>query len=302
MRAIPRSSGDLVADRRYAYAMDLKADGRPAEAAELIEQALERVPDWAEGWMALSQAREAAGDAAGAAAALERARASDPFDRLGAALHLARLGAAAAPEAPPAAYVRDLFDAYADDFETALVGKLGYDGPRRIVAALEEAAPGRRFTHGIDLGCGTGLMAAALAGRVARLDGVDLSAAMVARARAKNLYAELRVGEIVADLAAGGATYDLILAADVFCYLGDLEPVLTAARARATAGAVLGFSVERGASGIALADSLRYAHGADYLTDTLVAAGWRDARFTPATLRHDRGQALAGLFVIASAG
>ena len=40
---------------------------------------------------------------------------------------------------------------------------------------------------------------------------------------------------------------------------------------------------------------------ADYLADALAAAGWRDARFTPATLRHDRGQALAGLFVIASA-
>lgn len=300
--AVPRSSGDLIADRRYAYALDMAAEGLHAEAAELIEQALELAPAWPEGWLGLAETREHAGDGAGAIAALRRARDLDPTDRLGAALHLARLGADTAPEAPPAAYVRDLFDAYARDFETALVDKLGYRAPQLIAAALERAAPGRFFAHGLDLGCGTGLMAEALAGRATQLDGVDLSAAMVAKARGKGLYADLRVGEIVADLSAPVGPYDLVLAADVFCYLGDLAPVLRAARARSTAGAVLAFSVERGTAGFALGDSLRYRHGADYVAATLAGAGWSDIAIGEAALRADRGAPVMGLVVTAMSG
>lgn len=297
--AVPRSSGDLIADRRYAYAIDMAAEGLHAEAADVIEQALELAPGWPEGWLGLAETRERAGDRAGAIAAFGRARDLDPTDRLGAALHLARLGVGSAPDAPPAAYVRDLFDAYAGGFETALVDRLGYQAPRLIATALAAAAPERRFRHGLDLGCGTGLMAAALAGRTERLDGVDLSPAMVAQARAKGLYANLRVGEIVADLAGPVGPYDLVLAADVFCYLGDLAPVLRAARGRVDGGALLAFSVERGDAGFALGDSLRYRHAADYVAATLAATGWGGLAITDATLRVDRGEPVPGLVVTA---
>ncbi|MBP0575354.1 methyltransferase domain-containing protein, partial [Mycobacterium tuberculosis] len=73
-------------------------------------------------------------------------------------------------------------------------------GPAQIAATIAATAAGRRFARGLDLGCGTGLMAEALAGRVAHLEGVDLSSAMVAKARAKGLYADLRVADVVADL------------------------------------------------------------------------------------------------------
>lgn len=299
---VPRSSGNLIVDRRYAYASDMRGDGLHAEAADLIEQALELAPDWPEGWMGLAEAREAAGDVPGALAALAEVLRLDPEDGLGAGLNRVRLGAAPTPDAPPPAYVRDLFDAYADDFEAALVDRLGYRAPALIAAALDRAAPGRTFGHGLDLGCGTGLMAEALTSRVARLDGVDLSPAMVEKARQKGLYADLRVAELVADLSEPRGPYDLVLAADVFCYLGDLAPVLKAARARATDDAVLAFSVERGADGFQLADSLRYRHSPDYLAATLAAAGWANALLTPATLRRDRGEDIAGLVVTAPAG
>jgi predicted TPR repeat methyltransferase len=298
-----RSSGNLVADRRYTYAMDLAAAGEHAAAADLIEQALELVPDWPEGWSGLAAAREAAGDRTGAVAAYARAAACDPTDRLGATLHLARLGAAAAPAAPPVAYVRDLFDAYAGDFEHALVDRLGYGAPALLAAAIERAAPGRQFHRALDLGCGTGLMAAAIRTRVERIEGVDLAPAMVRRARAKGLYAEVRLGEIVADLTGGGARYDLVVAADVFCYLGDLAPVLTAARRRMETGGLIAFSVERGdGDAVSLGDGLRYRHGADGLAAVLAATGWRDARFTAGAIRRDRGAPVAGLYITAVAG
>ncbi len=62
-----RSSGDLLADRRYDYAMAAKADGDLAAAADLLVQALEIAPGWAAGWFALGEVeagRGAADDAA----------------------------------------------------------------------------------------------------------------------------------------------------------------------------------------------------------------------------------------------
>ena len=88
------SSGDLIADRRYDRARAYAADGDLAAAADLYAQAVELQPRFASAWFALGETREALGDRDGARAAFEQARNADPGDRHGAALHLARLGAA----------------------------------------------------------------------------------------------------------------------------------------------------------------------------------------------------------------
>src|SRR5206468_5870449 len=58
----------------------------------------------------------------------------------GAALqfHLSRLAAKPAPHAAPEAYIRSLFDDYADNFESHLVEQLQYRGPELIEARLFE--------------------------------------------------------------------------------------------------------------------------------------------------------------------
>src|ERR1044072_5369223 len=88
------SSGDLIADRRYDFARAYAADGDLVAAADLYAQAVELAPGFASAWFALGEAREALGDRGGARAAFARARDTDPQDRHGAALHLARLGGA----------------------------------------------------------------------------------------------------------------------------------------------------------------------------------------------------------------
>jgi predicted TPR repeat methyltransferase len=295
------SSGDAIADRRLAHARDYAAAGEPAAAAELMEQALERVEAWAGGWFLLGEWREAAGDAAGAAAAWERALALDPADRCGAVLRLARLGARATPAAPPPEHVRALFDDYADRFEESLVGRLGYRAPERLAAAIAAVAGERRFARGLDLGCGTGLMARALAGRVESLDGVDLSPAMVAAARAAGLYAALAVGDVVADLdGRAAASLDLVTAADVFCYLGDLGAVVAAAARVLAPGGVFAFSVEAAGEGdeVRLGDSLRWAHGRGHVERVAAAAGLTIARLEHDALRRDRDRDVMGLLAV----
>ncbi|MCE1234757.1 MAG: methyltransferase domain-containing protein [Hyphomicrobiales bacterium] len=301
MPQTPHTSGDPTVDRRIAHARGYAEAGEPAAAAELTEQALELAPTWAAGWFLLGEFREAAGARTGAIEAFERARTLDPSDRFGAVLRLARLGAAATPDTPPLAHVRDLFDGYAARFEESLVGRLGYRAPERLAEALTAVAGARRFARGLDLGCGTGLMARALAGRVERLEGCDLSPAMVAAARASDLYAEVEVGDVVERLSAREArSLDLVTAADVFCYLGDLGAVFAAAARALTADGVFAFSVEADGEDdtVRLGDSFRYAHGRGHLVRRAVEAGLVVAHLDRAALRRDRDADVGGFVVV----
>ena len=141
----------------------------------------------------------------------------------------------------PQAYVQVLFDQYAPRFEAALVGDLGYRGPALLFkAVLSVRAAAKKpafFKRAIDLGCGTGLAAAAFAKEVDHFIGIDLSPRMIDKARATGLYAELEVADMVQGLRAKpDAGADLILAADAMVYVADLAPVLVGGRARAGAG------------------------------------------------------------------
>src|SRR5579871_1621379 len=86
------SSGDLIADRRYDWALDYLARGDRAAAAEILEQALQSATSFAPAWFTLGVIREQEGDLVRAIAAFRAARDADPQDLHGAALRLARLG------------------------------------------------------------------------------------------------------------------------------------------------------------------------------------------------------------------
>ncbi|MBY0423648.1 MAG: tetratricopeptide repeat protein, partial [Parvularculaceae bacterium] len=129
------SSGDLLADRRYAYALDLMREGDFPAAASLFEQAIERAPRWVPAWRELARARLGASDRDGAVDALRRCLDLDPDDRSGASLELAHLDAAPLESAPPS-YVAALFDAYADAFDAALVDRLQYRTPGKLAALI----------------------------------------------------------------------------------------------------------------------------------------------------------------------
>ncbi|HJE24017.1 MAG TPA: methyltransferase domain-containing protein [Methylorubrum populi] len=309
-----RSSGDLLADRRYAYAEACLAEGDPAGAAEMAEQSLEIAPSYAPAWFLLGRAREAAfvrsGDEAdrrAALAAFERALGLDPEDGLGSRLHLAGLGGGDALAAISPAYVRALFDGYAARFEQHLVGELGYCGPERMVAALDALPCAlQHFPVVLDLGCGTGLMARALADRAGRMAGCDLSPAMLARARATGLYERLAESDLVAFLdGEPEASADLIVAADVFIYLGDLAPALAAIARVLRPGGFAVMTVQSpeaegigDGAGIVLGGDGRYAHTDSYLRAAAERADLALAALEPAVIRRQRGADVPGRVVI----
>ena len=86
------SSGDLIADRRYKWALELAARDDFSGAADVLAQTVELAPGFATAWFALGAIRDRLGDRPGAIAAFEVARDADPEDYHGARLQLARLG------------------------------------------------------------------------------------------------------------------------------------------------------------------------------------------------------------------
>jgi len=222
---------------------------------------------------------------------------------------LAYLKGEASATAPPE-YVAGLFDFYAEKFDDHLVNQLDYNTPellsdeiRRARDALSKDADSGtlKFRRCADLGCGTGLMGPKLRERdlgVEWLEGVDLSSGMLQKAREKERgYDRLICGDLVDVFEAGqdgeSPVFDLVVAADVFVYVGDLQPSLAAAaRCLAKPHGLVAFSTEappRSGSanekeqpvaegGFRLAETGRYMHSAAYVRTTAEACGFGPGR------------------------
>jgi predicted TPR repeat methyltransferase len=296
------SSGNLLADRRYDFGRDLQLRGDLAAAADLMAQAAELEPGFASAWFALGDLREQMGQRDDAVAAYLRARDADPDDRHGAKLRLMRLGAEDLSTMPPG-YVRALFDQYAPRFDKTLVQDLDYCGPqvllKAVLAARHAAKLPALFKRAIDLGCGTGLAAREFASLVDEFMGIDLSPGMIERARATGLYARLEVTDMLQGLRTEDeASANLVMAADAFVYVPELDPLLREVTRVLKPQGLLAFTVETHAGkGVILGQGLRYAHAADYLRDAIAGAGLKLCTITPASTRIEAAEPVPGLVV-----
>jgi predicted TPR repeat methyltransferase len=198
--------------------------------------------------------------------------------------------------APPA-YVSVLFDGIADTFDEKLVGALQYRTPQLLGELVRQlAAPAAKSLDVIDLGCGTGLCAPLFRDLARTLHGVDLSSRMIEKARERNLYDTLDVGDITTSLRSKTAAWDLAIAADVFVYLGDLREVFTACASALRPGGMLAFSVEASDEGDAfvLRQTGRYAHSGSYIRSLAAAAGLSEVGNRVTVLRRESGQDVHG--------
>lgn len=292
------SSGNLTADRRFAYAQMLRKDGDFDAAAEVLTQTLDLAPAWPEGRFALAEVLAEAGRKYDAVAAFESYLELDPADSMGAAVKLALLN----PEAPavlPPAYLSRLFDEYAQRFEKALLEKLNYRAPQILRAALDEVEPGGIFARVFDLGCGTGLAGLALNDRAGWLGGVDLSAAMLKGAADKNIYDQLTVGDMTAALENLDAACDVIIAADVLTYVGDLAPLFAAVRRHLTDGGLFAFTVQRNdGEGFVLGQEHRFSHSRAYVELLALQAAFEILKLDAAVSRQEKGTDVPGLVAV----
>jgi predicted TPR repeat methyltransferase len=220
------------------------------------------------------------------------------------ARHMAAAGSDATPERADDQYVAELFDNFAASFETTLLG-LGYRVPELLTAQIKTELGTETATLRIlDAGCGTGLAAPLLRPLASQLVGVDLSSAMLDRARERKLYDELAVAELCAFMAERPAAFDLIILADTLVYFGALEQAFSTAHRALTPGGILAFAVESrpaadGGPDYRLELHGRYNHRTDYVTQLLSTAGYALRTIQPIVIRRELNADVAGIAVVA---
>lgn len=208
-------------------------------------------------------------------------------------------GNAPPPDAPPPALIADLFDAYAPQFDEHLVDKLQYSAPKALAQMVTAIAAPDGSWRVVDLGCGTGLAGVELRPFARALIGADLSPRMIARARQRAIYDALHVEDLTATLTRE-RDLDLIIAADVFIYVGVLDAVFAACAAALRSGGLLAFSTERSETGDLVLDAtLRYSHSDDYVRRLASTHGLAVVTTELATLRVEEGRPVQGqLYVL----
>jgi predicted TPR repeat methyltransferase len=322
-RALASSKASAQAAETWcARGAALKKSGDLAQALDSYDRALALRPDYVLAVHYRANVLRALGRREDAIEAYRHARAlgADP-----AAIDfaLAALGEGELPSSAPAGYIKELFDQYAGHFDRHLVDVLGYRTPELLAGMLQTRMPpqaGTMLDAALDLGCGTGLCAPFLRPLARRLAGVDLSEKMLDKAREAGLYDELACADIVSWLEgrqeAGDLSWDLVLAADVLVYVGDLAPLFTRVAQAMRAGGWFAFSVETLAPaqedeqkrerererergpGYAITASNRFAHAPGYVRASAAAAGFTLVEMREAVLRKEHGADVNGMLFL----
>ena len=313
---------------RVALGRALVALGRRGEAIAVLREATHLSPDTAEVVLAFGEALAADGALPAAIGEYQRAvrlapndgrphwriaqlwlAAGEPDKAEASAALAAGLGAVHAVQVDAmraetermrhaaradAGYVRTLFDQFAADYDTRMRGRLGYAAPsilRDLAQYLID--PMGRFGV-LDLGCGTGLSGVAFKPIAHRLDGVDLSPRMIEQARTLKIYDTLAVGDVEAlpDMVRG--PYDIVVAADVLVYLGDLSRLFAAVRARLKPDGLWLFTTERGdAHDYESGPKRRYRHSEHYLRNQADTHGFDVSSLVECVTRYEAGEPVA---------
>ena len=123
------------------------------------------------------------------------------------------------------------------------------------------------------------------------LTGVDLSARMLDQARARGVYDRLIHGDLLEALNPEAGAFHLILAGDVFPYVGDLTAVFRAVRRTLRPDGRFVFLVEaHEGDDYVLRASKRFAHSLAYLRNLARSSALAELSARKAVVRQERGQ------------
>lgn len=196
----------------------------------------------------------------------------------------------------PRAYVENLFDQYAPYFDQHLTGHLQYRVPQLLLKAVrEEMGEIPLFARVLDLGCGTGLCGEVFRSHAKEMVGVDLSKQMLEIARDKAIYDRIEHIDIHEALQKY-LGIDLIVAGDVFGYIGDLEQTFyLIAQALKEKGLFI-FTTEKTWDGdFELQNNARFAHHRTYIENLAKAQQLEILRAENAVLRMQKEDAVEGV-------
>lgn len=294
-----------LAETHHNLGIALWETGKREEALAAYRRALTIKPDFVAAHHNLGAALKEMGRLDQAVEAYRKLLEFDPSNANARHILAALMGETT--KSAPREYVQRLFDSYASHFDQDLVENLSYAIPRLLREAVDDVLGeegGKRempFRRALDLGCGTGLAAQQFRDAVEQFHGVDLSPKMLAQAKQKGVYDALFLGDGVEFLGQADSDdgYDLILAADVFIYIGKLESTFAAVARRLTGGGLFVFSVERLDRGsYALRPSGRYAQSEDYIRRLATAYGFVADVCKPVRVRVEKNMPIEGLVFV----
>ena len=268
------------------------------EAIAVLRQATSLRPTYANAYHNLGNVLDRAGRVEEAKQAYHAALRINPALEE-ARYNLAALGDMPPPPSTPHPYLLRLFDSYAPSFDQHLVETLNYVVPEKLYEAVLAASPGAAALDVIDLGCGTGLVGQHFRAVAGRLTGIDVSARMIQSAEHRNIYDQLVLGDYVYYLSARQEPCDLVLAADVFIYAGDLVAVFQAVARLLRPGGLFAFSLEAAPHGdYVLQPNRRYAHSLGYIERLAGNTNLRDVAVNSIKLRRQGEDHAAGLIFV----
>ena len=279
---------------------------RRADAIAKLREAVAAEPTFAAGWANLAkllyveyleaaQAAEAAGtpppDPAAVVECFDKLLGFDPTNE---EFRYLRDGLAGVQtDRPPNAYIESFFDRFAPRFEDRLLHELAYTAPAVVGEFLAPWLGERKDLRVVDLGCGTGMSGVSVRPHAASLRGVDLSGGMLDIARTRGIYDELareEIGDWLARQEPGSA--DLLLALDVFIYVGSLDRILRAALPVLARDGRFIFTIEElaGEGDYKVQLAGRYAHAPEYVMAAAQRAGYRGVQSDRFNIRTEGGR------------
>jgi len=133
---------------------------------------------------------------------------------------------------PPKEYISSLFNYYSDNYENDLINNLTYKVPEYFFDIFKKHLIDKEKKFNLlDLGCGTGLIGQKFkiaSHKVSKIIGTDLSERMLNLADDKKVYTDLYnedISESLNNKKIIESNINLITAADVLVYIGDLDEV-----------------------------------------------------------------------------
>ncbi|HLH96456.1 MAG TPA: tetratricopeptide repeat protein [Xanthobacteraceae bacterium] len=290
-RALALAPGLTAA--RLALADALFQVGRHSEALA----AYETVDDSAEAWLGrarIFKLQQRPQDAVRAyREALARGADSD-------AIHyfLAAFGDEPPPTMAPKGLIRAAYDQHAAQYEQHMLGDLKYRIPDLLYEATSRFLPAQSVAL-LDLGCGTGLVGTRFKAKAHAMTGVDLSPNMLQLARQRQIYDRLACAELQEFLRATQDTFDLVTAADVLVYFGDLSGLFAEVWRVLATGGLFAFSVEAGLDrDFDLKSTLRFTHSREYLAKVAQTHGFAVEAAEQQVLRQEEKNDVVGYVAV----
>lgn len=276
--------------------------GKMDNALQIWEQALTLAPTLADVHHNLAILYLRNDNSAKALAHFKEALALNPTNDTAKHMVMALTGNQAATA--PSEYIVQLFDQYADYYDSHLKLKLKYNAPtllRNAVGQCLEKNP--KASRVLDIGCGTGLCGIVFRDLARELIGIDLSPKMLEKAKFLDAYDKLFVADIQDYLSQPNVEpFDLIIACDVLVYSGDLENLFKKITQALAKGGRFAFTTEYLSQGdYQLQPTGRFAHSPQYL-QTLAQQHHLALEYQESiVLREHEGKPIAGQLTILKA-